>query len=278
MKLTKIEAQKNNKNRYSLYIDDAYAFGVHEDVLLQFDLFESKELSQAQITEIKQAEFNSFVYQRALNYLSFRPRTVKEMTDYLTKLELENAPNGIPEVIIYRTLDKLKHQNYLDDKLFASSYIRTKATLNLSGPRNLRYELEQKGVHPYDIEDGLIEYPISLQEENIVQLANKFIASKKYRMSTNQLNQKLVQYLIRKGYDKDIFYPIIDNLDYQTDSVLEESLLEKEAEKLWRRRKKRYQGYDLKNQLIKGLLAKGFNYNDIQGFLANNQYLYEEEE
>lgn len=277
MKLTKIEAQKNNKNRYSLYIDDTYAFGVHGDVLLQCALFENKELSQAQITEIKQAEFNAFVYQRALNYLSFRPRSVKEMTDYLTKLELEDAPNQIPEEIIQRTLDKLKQQNYLDDKLFASSYIRTKATINLSGPRNLRFELEQKGVHPYDIEDGLIEYPISLQEDNIIHLANKFIASKKHRMSSNQLTQKLVQHLIRKGYDRDIFYPVIEKLDYHTNPDLEERLLEKEADKLWRRRKKKYQGYDLKNQLIKGLLAKGFNYDDIQAYLADNQHLYEEE-
>lgn len=276
MKLTKIEVQKNNKDRYSLYVDNEFAFGVHEDVLIQFGLFESKEITESQLEEIKQAEFNSYIYQRALNYLSYRPRSVKEMADYLIGLKLDDFPNGVPRDVIDASLEKLKQHGYLDDKAFAQSYIRTKSTINLTGPQNIRFELERKGVHAHDIEDGLVEYPVSLQEENINQLAEKFIKSKHHRMSTNQLTQKLRQHLIRKGYDQDVFNPVIENLQVETEPEIEESLLNKEAEKLWRRRKKKYTGYDLKNQLIKGLLAKGFNYDDIQAFLADNQYLYEE--
>ena len=36
--ITKIEIQKRNKDRYSIYIDGEYSFGVYENVIIKYAL------------------------------------------------------------------------------------------------------------------------------------------------------------------------------------------------------------------------------------------------
>ena len=53
IKITKIELQKKNKKRYSLFAEDDFIIGVSEETLLAFDLYQGKELSGPTIEEIK---------------------------------------------------------------------------------------------------------------------------------------------------------------------------------------------------------------------------------
>ena len=67
-KITAIEVQRKNKKRYNVYIDDSFAFGVHEDVLILHKLTVGMELSTAFKEEVlvaeEQSKANKDVYKR----------------------------------------------------------------------------------------------------------------------------------------------------------------------------------------------------------------------
>lgn len=73
MKLTAIRAQRRASGRVNIYIDDEYAFSVQ--AILAARLMVGQELSKDQITELRAADTIEKAYERALNYLSYRPRS-----------------------------------------------------------------------------------------------------------------------------------------------------------------------------------------------------------
>ena len=55
-KVTKIEVQKKRKNRCNIYLDEEFAFGLDQDILLKYDLYKGRELSDADIEKILDSE------------------------------------------------------------------------------------------------------------------------------------------------------------------------------------------------------------------------------
>ena len=51
-KITKIEVQKKNKHRYSVYINDSFEFGINEEVLLKYGLEVGSEIDEYFIENI----------------------------------------------------------------------------------------------------------------------------------------------------------------------------------------------------------------------------------
>ena len=46
-KITRLVRQKKNNQRVSIYLDDQFAFGVYEDLILLHQLYKGKELTHA---------------------------------------------------------------------------------------------------------------------------------------------------------------------------------------------------------------------------------------
>ena len=51
--ITQITVQKKRKNRCSIFLDDEYAFGLDQDIVLQFGLKKGDQLAEQQIEKIK---------------------------------------------------------------------------------------------------------------------------------------------------------------------------------------------------------------------------------
>ncbi len=61
MQISKIERQKKNPQRYSIFIEEAYAFGIDEQVLLSFAIRKGMTLTEKLIEEILKAEFQQSI-------------------------------------------------------------------------------------------------------------------------------------------------------------------------------------------------------------------------
>ncbi len=83
MRITKIEGQKKHPSRKSIFIDGKFTFGVSDDVLLKFSLYVGKELEQSDTEKILHAENVETAKQKVIRFLSIRPRSKKEIRDYL---------------------------------------------------------------------------------------------------------------------------------------------------------------------------------------------------
>ena len=75
---------------------------------------------------------------RALRYLGYRPRTGKELADYLRK-------GGYEEQVIAAIMTEMMEYGYIDDRRFADDYIRS-SKLRGIGLRRAVNELKRKGI------------------------------------------------------------------------------------------------------------------------------------
>lgn len=246
--ISKIEPQKR-KGRYNIYINDEYAFGVDEEVLIKFELNKGLHVTQELQEEIENEDSYYKAYQKTLNYLSYSLRSEKQIRDYLKKNELEHFSN--------RMVEQLKSMRLIDDLNFAQSFVRSQANINQKGPRNIEQDLKQKGISVDKIMTALDEYPYEQQLENSIELAEKKW-NKTNKHSTIESIQKVKSYLINKGYDFDIIEEALSAIDTEKDDEVEYEALIKQGDKALKRYSRKYEGYDLSQRLRGYLYSKGY--------------------
>lgn len=276
MKLTKIEQQRNNPKRYSLYIDGQFYMGVDESVVIKFGLLNPRPIDQKQLDEIKQVEFEQSLYLKGIHYLSYGLRTTKEMRDYLTKYLKEHVDEEALDLsLVEDIINRLTTQRYLDDLEYAKSYVQNHALINAKGPERIRMELERKGVSLDHIEEGLQNYDEEMRLDNAIKLSEKYIRTKK-QYSVTMLKQKLMQHLMQKGYTRETIDQIWDDLSFEEATERQDDLLEREALKALRRQKRKHSGYELQQRIIATLMRKGFNYGDIREWMDEQEEGWDE--
>ena len=145
---------------------------------------------------------------KALFFLQFRARTVKEMRAYLEKKTetLMFNKEHVKEVINY-----LKERNYLDDEEFAKFFIESRAKTKPKGIYVIRRELEQKGVEGNTIEKLLLE--INLDEKSLAQRALQKKMSSWTGLDKKKKKQQAYAYLSRKGFSYDIIKKACEEMD-----------------------------------------------------------------
>lgn len=110
--ITKIERQKRIKDRYNLFIDEQFAFSVHEDILIKQRLVKGTVISIEHFKVILHAQEKQQAYLDAIRLLSVRLRSEHELKARLKQKGYEPEIRAI-------TLDRLRQEKYVDDGLFA---------------------------------------------------------------------------------------------------------------------------------------------------------------
>jgi regulatory protein len=137
--ITKIEPQKRNPKRRSVFIDGRFAFGVDEEVVYHLGLKKGESLTEKRIAEIQTGKSENEAKEIALRLLSFRRRTEKEIKDKLRQ-------KGFDAKIIAHTVKKLKSYDLINDLEFAAAWVKERLALKPRGKRLLRQELWKKGI------------------------------------------------------------------------------------------------------------------------------------
>ncbi|MFV0504415.1 MAG: regulatory protein RecX [Lachnospirales bacterium] len=193
MVITDIVQQKNNEKRYSIFIDNNFAFGITDVDVLFYKLKINETITQEKYNTIIETAVMERAKNIAFKFLGYKARTEKEVREKLKKYEFK-------EDIIGETISILKSYNYIDDRKYAEDFTKEKIKLNKYGSYRIKHMLYEKGV-PRDIIDE-IEFEEDSQLETAMSLLEK-----KYRNSENpdyKEKQKICGFLQRKGYSYDI--------------------------------------------------------------------------
>ena len=83
--ITKVEVQKNNKNRVNVYVDEEYAFSCAAEVVYKYDLKKEKTIKVDELREIINEDNYMKAKNSALRYIERTYKTEKEMQDKLFK-------------------------------------------------------------------------------------------------------------------------------------------------------------------------------------------------
>ncbi|NLY46635.1 MAG: hypothetical protein GX053_11730 [Tissierella sp.] len=199
MKITDITPQKRNE-RENIYINDKFAFGLSTELRYKYDLYIGKEITDDFINDVLKAEEQNKVLNHAFNILSYGQNSKK---DVYTKL----IRKGYEEEFVLKAIEYCEERNYINDKLYAESFIKDKTNINKYGSNRIRYDLISKGVSK-DIIDEVLDLDHDEEYERALELANKRIKS--YRNDDNAaIYRKLGGYLQRRGYTYDIVSKVL---------------------------------------------------------------------
>ncbi len=262
-KITRITTQKKNSQRYNVYVSEgekeSFGFGIDEAILIEFQLRKGMELDEATITELLKKDIVYKSYLLAINFLSYRMRSRKEIHDYLLQKEVE--PEHISMI-----LDRLSNKNLIDDRQFAEMFVRTRMNTSSKGPMIIKKELMEKGVAPKLAEEAIQLYTYEAQYKKVIKLVQKKLQQKRKDSFRKQL-QNVQGTLQQKGFSQDIIQTVLDESRDGKDVSEEWTAIIYQGEKLLKKHSQKLTGYELKQKIKEGLYRKGFTFELIHQFV-----------
>jgi regulatory protein len=201
VKISKIETQKKNKTRSTIYIDGKFAFGISNELLIKFDLHEGDELDNGLIQDVLLAKEKQRIRTRAYRLLHYRNRAIKELKDRLLKI-------GFDTVLVEEVIGEMVEDNTLDDENFAETFIADYTKIRTKGNVFIRHELTRKGVSG-DVVERLLR---NRDEKNI---AIDYMHKKLSRLDITDPKdrQKALRRLLMHGFTPAVAYEVIDSYE-----------------------------------------------------------------
>ncbi|HOU15451.1 MAG TPA: RecX family transcriptional regulator [Anaerolineae bacterium] len=195
-RITALEPQKHSSDRVNVYLDDVFAFGLA--LLLASSLRVGMALTDDEIAALRLADEVERAREKALSYLSFRPRSEAELRNYL--LESDFSAATVAEV-----LERFRGVGLVDDEAFARFWADNRARFRPRGKRMLVQELRQKDVASGVIETTLAEYDEVAAAQQVAEEQARRLA----HLPPDQFRRRLWDRMLRRGFSPDIIQEIL---------------------------------------------------------------------
>lgn len=260
-KITKIEVQKNNKERFNLYLDDEFEMGIDIDTFVYFNLKKDQIVEAQDMEKIQNYEQYRQAINIAIQYLSYRKRTEHEVAQHLSKKD-------ISEPVIANVLEYCHKQKLIDHKDYANSLKNTMISTTDKGPEIFKQKLHQAGIEQKLIDEYALIYIEEQPLDDILKVAKKILKQKKGPQIKRK--EKLTQSLMQKGYTFDTINLVIEALDFSQSEETLDILLQDELEKAYNKFSKKYSGKKIINKTIETLMRKGYQYDKIKSKLEES--------
>ncbi|MBU0619259.1 RecX family transcriptional regulator [Patescibacteria group bacterium] len=188
--ITKLKAQKNAK-RANLYVDNQFIVGLSLDLVVKRGLAVGQSLSNKQLDKLLTRTLLEKLYNQALNFLSFRPRSPQEVKRFLIK-KTQAGPEF--KKVIDLVLTKLDQRGLVDQSAFAQWWLEQRLRFRPKGKLALKQELRQKGIEPQIIDQVLAEV------DEVQTIRDFYVQKLAKKSSLISQPKKLIAYLQRRGF------------------------------------------------------------------------------
>jgi len=206
MVITKIEYQKRDPERVNIYIDGKFFCGISIDTLALENLYEGLEVDDNLLDKILKEDLGKRFLNRAADYLSHAAKTEFQVRQYLKNLKFKKKGIWFNENIqldwdslFNQIIDSLKKYKYIDDEEFAHAFVQSRLRVKPRGKSVLISELLSKGVNK-EIAQMVCDEEITDELEVLENSFRKKFKDEKFNIQ----NQKMVGYLLRKGFSWDL--------------------------------------------------------------------------
>jgi len=203
-KITAIVVQKKNPNRVSIYLDEQFAFGLSRIVAAWLNV--GQELGEEKAAALQEEDAREVAIQKALRFLGYRARSVREVRENLHKHE-------IPEAVIELTINRLQETGLLNDQEFAQAWVENRNTFRPRSRRALALELRRKGLDDDVIQQTLEQ---TVDETSLARDAARKYLRKVHGLDWPDFRNKLGGFLGRRGFSYDVVAPVLRELWAET--------------------------------------------------------------
>lgn len=204
--ITDIQLQEKRKDRFSIFLDGEFAFGIHQDVLLKSGIAKGDVLPEARIQSILQLEGERAAKEKAYRLLAARPRSQKELTDRLKQAGFEQAA-------IDWVMHDLIRLKLVSDAEFAIMFAKNRMITKPCGRFLLQQELRQKGISEPDIQRAIDTVYSETSEESVARQAAAKNKKKQIRLDEEKAQKRVSDFLLRRGFSWEIVKDVIEHWD-----------------------------------------------------------------
>lgn len=197
--ITALKAQRNAE-RVNVYLDGKFAFGLA--LIHAVWLRVGQTLSDDEIADLQAADALERAHRRAVDLISYRPRSVREV-----QLRLKKA--GADDASIARVIERLTAVGLLDDAAFSKAWVESRLRANPRSKRMLAWELRRKGVSDKhiaaamgDVDDAEAAYQAALKRLPRLQT-----------LEPVERRRKLSDYLARNGFDYETIEEVMERVE-----------------------------------------------------------------
>jgi regulatory protein len=160
------------------------------------------------------------LYEKLLNssfrFLSIRPRSRKELQDYLAKKTKSESLATIDKVI-----ERLTQLGYVDDLKFSEWLVDQRQSHKPKGKRFIEHELQTKGI----AKDIILLVTQPNAEKPQKDLALTAVSKKLHlwdKLTDMEKKQKIFAYLARQGFEMETIRTVIDEITQKSYNNFEE--------------------------------------------------------
>jgi regulatory protein len=200
-RITALKVQLRDKDRVNVFVDGKYSFSLDITQVAELGIKTGAEYTVEELAELENESQFGKLYTRSLEYVLIRPRSQRELRDYLyrktrdTRTKMGTIKKGVSPELTERVFNRLLEKGYLDDEKFARFWVENRNTRKGTSLRKLQSELMAKGV-----ERSIIEHALQDTDRSDTDELQKIILKKASRYSDEQ---KLMAYLVRQGFSYD---------------------------------------------------------------------------
>ena len=198
-KITALRFQKRNKDRVNVYIDGQFAFGLAAIEAARLRV--GQTLSDDDVARLRVRDEVERAYERALNFLSYRPRSEAEVRRNLYKKDVEDE---VVEVVV----ERLTRAGLVDDREFARYWVENRLQFNPRGARALRHELRGKGIPDAIIAGALVDLDEEVAARQVAEAGARRLA----HLEPRDFRRKLGAYMARRGFSYAVIEPLIEEM------------------------------------------------------------------
>ncbi len=204
--ITSISVQKNNKERYSIFVDEEFLIGISESTLIELELAKGVEMTPLLFRKVQRHEGRFTVKSYLIKLLGRRDHARKEL---LTKA----LKKGHTKEVVVSVLDELQQKGYIDEESFARKFAADKSSLNRWGPSKIKAHLIKKGIDRQIIDKSIEE---TFRDFELKETFLNLVLKKKRRFLREEdlikRKKKIFDHLVRKGYKPNSVFKHMDEL------------------------------------------------------------------
>lgn len=192
-----------DKRKCKVFLGEDFAFVLYKSEAARFHIEEGSDLSEELYERIKEEILLKRARDRALFLLQSQGRTQAEMIQ-----KLQN--DGYPDDVTREVMSFLSEYHFVDDDAYTENYIHVNKSRK--SPRQIAYELQQKGVDKSKISQMMEEDPID-EAETVRALLKKKTGGQ--IPEDWKERQKLAAFLGRKGFSFEVIQRILRENTYE---------------------------------------------------------------
>lgn len=201
--ITALRPRGAKGNSFAVELSSGVRLALRSETVASLGLNVGDTVEADAILAWQREDANRRAVETGLNYISYRPRSTKEVADHLRKKSFDGSACG-------HAIGRLQELGYLEDAAFARFWVESRDTHRPRGRRALAWELRQKGIADAVIEDTLARF--AGDEATLAREAAHKRAAALNTADPYKFRRQLGAFLSRRGFSYEVVEDVVDEL------------------------------------------------------------------